>query len=102
MRVFNGIGETRKVEMTQELSSQKMQRRYGNMDRVRSLVCSDRRLSVRQRAEELNLFGGNDANSGLGKRILQYVNAPARNALKLLEFLAKKSFIKNHPYALAT
>jgi hypothetical protein len=37
-----------------------------NVDRVRTLVCSDRRLGVGLTAEDYrNLFGGTDSNSGL-------------------------------------
>jgi hypothetical protein len=35
------------------------------MDRVQTLVHSDRRLSVTLTAEDLNLFQGKDPNSGL-------------------------------------
>jgi hypothetical protein len=64
--------EFRKAEkmrkMTQEVGSQKRKRTDANVDRVRTLVRSDRRLKwqTNSRSTEYgNLLGGKDPNSGL-------------------------------------
>jgi hypothetical protein len=69
----------------------KMRRTSANAYRVQTLVRSDRRLGVRLIAE--------DPTSGLpDKWILHHDNAPAHEASRVLEFLAKKSITKmDHP-----
>ena len=56
---MNGTGGSRKGEKicktTQEVGSPKTQRTDANVDRVRTLVRSERKLGVRVIAEELNM-----------------------------------------------
>jgi hypothetical protein len=59
LSVLNGTGGSRKGEKMcktiQEVGSQKTQRTGGNVDRVRTLLRSDRRVGVRVIAEVLNM-----------------------------------------------
>jgi hypothetical protein len=93
--------------MMQEVGSQKTQRTDENMDRVRTLVRSDRRVGVRVIAEELNMTRETErqiVKENLemkkisAKIILHHDNAPAHDALRFREFLVKNSITKmDHP-----
>jgi hypothetical protein len=85
----------------------KTQRKNANVDRVRTLVRSDRRVGVRVIAEELNMNRKKvrkivkknlEMIKISAKIILHHDNAPAHYALKVREFLTKNSITKmNHP-----
>jgi hypothetical protein len=76
----------------------KTQRADADVDRVRTLMCSDQRLGVRIIAEELNM--------GIcleEKTIPHYDSAPVHDASRVCELLAKKFITKmDHPAIFGT
>jgi hypothetical protein len=97
LNVTNGIGDSRKgkkmCKMTQEVGSQKTQRTDANVDRVQTLVGSDRRLGVKLTAGKLNMGICSEEETKLWpvEWILHHSNASAHNKLRVRELLAKKS-----------
>jgi hypothetical protein len=64
---MTGVSRKRDVQDDLRSGQTKTQRTDANVDRVQTLVCSDRRLGVRLTVEEGygNMFLGKDPNSGL-------------------------------------